>query len=183
MRRVFILVLAFFAALPSFAAQPAHPSRSRLAPCQVPGQGGEQVDALCGTYEVWENREARAGRKIGLRIVVLPARSANPLPDPVLDLAGGPGAADTPIAGSLADNSLLQERDLVFIDQRGTGEPDRLGCRLGGDDLQSRLGEMFPLDAVRRCRDELAKKYDLSLYTVNAAVDDFDEIVHWLGYS
>jgi pimeloyl-ACP methyl ester carboxylesterase len=42
---------------------------------------------------------------------------------------------------------------------------------------------MFPLDTVRRCRDELAKKYDLTRYTVSAAVDDFDEIVHWLGYS
>jgi len=140
------------------------------------------VDALCGTYEVWENREAKAGRKIGLKIVVLPARSANPLPDAVLDLAGGPGEADTPIAGTVADSPLLQERDLVFIDQRGTGEPDRLDCPLGGGDLQSRLGEMFPLDAVRRCRDELGKKYDLSLYTVDAAVDDFDEIVRWLGY-
>ena len=137
MRRVSILVLAFFAALPSFAAQSAHPSRSRLTLCKVPGQGGKQIDALCGTYEVWENRAARAGRKIGLRIVVLPARSASPLPDPVLNLAGGPGAAATPIAGSVANSPLLQERDLVFIDQRGTGEPDRLGCRLGGGDLQS----------------------------------------------
>jgi pimeloyl-ACP methyl ester carboxylesterase len=183
MRTVSVIALAFFVALPSFAAHSAHPSRSRLSPCKVPGKDDAQVDALCGTYEVWENREARAGRKIGLRIVVLPARSANPLPDPVLDLAGGPGAADTPVAGSVANLSLRQERDLVFIDQRGTGEPDRLSCRLGGDDLQSRLGDMFPLDAVRRCRDELAKKYDLTLYSVDAAVDDFDEIVHWLGYS
>jgi pimeloyl-ACP methyl ester carboxylesterase len=182
MRRVFILVLAFFAALPSFAAGPAHPSRSRLSPCKVPGKGGKPIDALCGTYAVWENREAKAGRKIGLKIVVLPARSPHPLPDPLLDLAGGPGADATSVAGYFAKNALLQERDLVFIDQRGTGEPDRLSCPLTGDDLQSRLGETYPLDAVRRCRDELGKKYDLTLYTVAAAVDDFDEIVRWLGY-
>ncbi len=183
MRFVSVLVLASLVALPSFAAEAAHPSRSRLAPCKVPGKEGKRVDALCGTYEVWENREAKAGRKIGLKVVVLPARASDPLPDPVLDLAGGPGEADTLSAGYLAGSPLLQERDLVFIDQRGSGEPDRLECRLAGDDLQSRLGETYPLDAVRRCRDELGKKYDLTLYTVAAAVDDFDEIVRWLGYT
>jgi pimeloyl-ACP methyl ester carboxylesterase len=164
--------------LPAFAA---HPSRSKLAPCKVP-RDDKQVDALCGTYSVWENRAAKAGRKIRLKIVVLPARSADPLPDPVLDLAGGPGEADTGGAGYRSENPLRQERDLVFIDQRGSGEPDQLTCRLGGDDLQSRLGETYPLDAVRRCRDELGKGYDLTRYTVADAVDDFDEIVRWLGY-
>ena len=39
---------------------------------------------------------------------------------------------------------MLQERDWVLIDQRGTGGPDRLGCRLDGDGLQGRLGETYP---------------------------------------
>jgi pimeloyl-ACP methyl ester carboxylesterase len=179
-----ILALASSLALPSFAAPPVHPSRSRLAPCKIPSSKGGEMDALCGTYEVWENREAKAGRKIGLKIVMLPALSADPLPDPVFDLAGGPGAVDTPSASYLGGHPLRQERDLVFIDQRGTGEPDRLACRLATQegDLQGRLGEMYPLDAVRRCRDELGKKYDLTRYTVDAAVDDFDEIRGWLGY-
>src|SRR6185369_9181811 len=170
-----VLALASCMSLPSFAA--------KLAPCKVPGKEKEPVAALCGTYEVWENREAKAGRKIRLKIVVLPALSADPLPDAIFDFAGGPGEADTTSAGSLATYPLRRERDLVFIDQRGTGEPDRLGCEHGGkDDLQSHLGEQFPLDAVRRCRDELGKKYDLTRYTVAAAVDDFDEIRAWLGY-
>jgi pimeloyl-ACP methyl ester carboxylesterase len=168
--------LASLVSLPSFAAL-----QDRLAPCKIPGKGGAQVDALCGTYEVWENREAKAGRKIGLKIVVLPALSPSPQPDPVFDLSGGPGEASTWSAGTMVKYPLRQERDLVFVDQRGTGGPDRLGCAPAGD-LQSRIGELFPLDALRRCRDELMKKYDLTRYSVAAAVDDFDEIRAWLGY-
>lgn len=183
-----VLAFASFVSLPSFAAQPAlkplHPSRAKLAPCKLPGKGGKPVDALCGTYEVWENREAKAGRKISLKVVVLPALSPAPRPDPVFALSGGPGAASTEIAGDSAEVPLRRERDLVLIDQRGTGGPDRLGCSLADrdEDLQSHLDEMFPLDAVRRCRDELGKKYDLTRYTVADAVDDFDEVRLWLGY-
>jgi pimeloyl-ACP methyl ester carboxylesterase len=181
-RLLSVLILASFVSLPSFAAQAAHPSRSKLSPCKVSGSKGKPADALCGIYQVWENREAKAGRKIGLKVVVFPARSSNPLPDPVFYLSGGPGAAATQGAGDYAEFRLRQARDLVLIDQRGTGEPDKLSCRLGGDDLEGQLGELYPLDAVRRCRDTLVKKYDLARYTVDAAVDDFDEVRGWLGY-
>lgn len=160
-----------------------HPSRTRLQPCKVPGRSGE-VAALCGTHEVWENRVAKSGRKIGLKVVVLPALSPNPKPDPVFFFAGGPGQAASLGAGFVAEDPLRQDRDLVFIDQRGTGEPNRLFCSLGGhdDDLQSYFLEMFPLDAIRKCREELEKKADLTLYTTDLAIDDFDEIRAWLGY-
>ena len=177
---VSISALVFLGALCSEAA---HPSRSRLTPCKMPGEGKAQLDAFCGTYQVWEDREAKAGRKLTLKVVVLPALSAEPLPDPVFFLSGGPGTAATEGARYWSSSSLRQERDFVFVDQRGTGEPDRLGCGSPADDLQSQLGDMFPLDAMRRCRDELAKKYDLTRYTVAAAVDDFDEVRGWLGYS
>jgi pimeloyl-ACP methyl ester carboxylesterase len=181
------LVLAAILTLPVIpaiagAAEAPHPSRSKLQPCQEPGL--QAKGALCGTYQVWENRAAKSGRKIGLKIVLLPALSSHPKPDPILFLAGGPGQAATSIAEFSAENPLRRDRDLVFIDQRGTGEPNRLGCELGGreDDLQSYLGEMFPVEAVRRCREQLAKVADLTLYTTDLAMDDFDEIRAWLGY-
>lgn len=165
------------------AKPPVHPSRAKLQPCKVPGDGKE-VEAFCGTYEVWENRAAKSGRKIGLKVVLVPALSPNPKPDPVFFFAGGPGQAASPLAGVLLDDELLKERDFVFIDQRGTGEPGRQFCSLGGhdDDLQSYFVEMFPVEAVRKCREELEKKADLTLYTTDLAIDDFDEIRAWLGY-
>ncbi len=180
LQRIFsLLALTSFVSLTCFAAQPAHPSRSKLQPCKVQRDGGE-VDALCGQYQVWENRQAKAGRKISLKIVVIPALGPNPKPDPIVVLGGGPGQAATVMTGI---PGLARDRDLLFVDQRGTGEPDQMQCLLGTPgDLQSFLEQLFPLDPVRRCREELGKKYDLTLYTTAAGADDLDEVRAWLGY-
>ena len=170
----------------ALAAKPSpHPSRTRLDSCAVAGDEDKKVEALCGTYEVWENRATRAGRRIGLRVVVLPALSAHPRPDPIFYFGGGPGEAIAGQAGYAAAEPERQERDLVFIDQRGTGEPNRLACDLGArpDDPQSYLGETFPVAAVARCREELSKQADLALYGTDTAMADIDEIRAWLGYA
>ena len=187
-RYALALALLFLPGLAAAASTPktqppVHPSRTKLQPCKIPGARGE-TDAFCGTYEVWENRAAKSGRKIGLKVVLIPSLSPNPEPDPIFFFAGGPGQAATPLAGNLTDEELRKHRDFVFIDQRGTGEPNGLFCHLGGhdDDLQSYFTEMFPLDAVRKCREDLERKADLTLYTTDLAVDDFDEIRAWLGY-
>ncbi len=168
--------------LPSFAAEPpAHPSRAKLQPCKAQRDGAE-VDALCGEYQVWEDRQAKAGRKITLKVLVLPALGPNPKWDPVVALGGGPGQAASALIGILSDKE-RQDRDFLFVDQRGTGEPDRLQCLLGRPgDFQSLFEQLFPVDAVRRCRDELSRKYDLTLYTTAAGADDLDEVRAWLGY-
>ncbi|HTG34496.1 MAG TPA: alpha/beta fold hydrolase [Thermoanaerobaculia bacterium] len=175
------------AALPAIAKPApkpaAHPLHAKLKPCQVPGEKGK-VAARCGLYEVWENRAAKSGRKIRLKVVLLPARSSTPKSDPVFIFGGGPGEAIAAEAGYFADHPLRRDRDLLFVDQRGTGEPDKLACELGGhqEDLQSYLGEMFPVAAVRECRERLAKTHDLTLYTTDMAIDDFDDARAWLGY-
>jgi pimeloyl-ACP methyl ester carboxylesterase len=152
-----------------------------LTPCKVPGEDKE-IDARCGVFEVWENRAARSGRKLHLQVVVLPALGPERKADPIIYLAGGPGEAVTAGAG-FYESDLRRERDLVFVDQRGTGEPDRLDCDLGKPgDLQSHLDGQFPLDAVRRCRAELEKKADLTLYSTAWGADDLDDARAWLGY-
>jgi pimeloyl-ACP methyl ester carboxylesterase len=176
-----ILALASLVSLPAFAAQPVHPSRSKLQPCKARRDGGE-VEALCGQYQVWENRAAKAGRKITLKVLVLPALGPNPKPDPIVALGGGPGQAASALTGMMS-TAARQDRDFLFVDQRGTGEPDRLQCLLGTPgDFQSLFNQLFPLDAVRRCREELGRKYDLTLYTTAAGADDLDEVRAWLGY-
>jgi pimeloyl-ACP methyl ester carboxylesterase len=176
-----VLALASLVSLPGFAAQATHPSRSKLKPCKV-GPAGSEIDALCGEHQVWENRAAKAGRKITLKVLVLPALGPTRKPDPIIAFGGGPGQAAGSLAGILGDEA-RQDRDLLFVDQRGTGEPDRLTCLLGTPgDFPSLFAQLFPLDAVHRCREELGKKYDLTLYTTAAAADDVDEVRAWLGY-
>ncbi|HEV7516294.1 MAG TPA: alpha/beta hydrolase, partial [Thermoanaerobaculia bacterium] len=133
----------------------------------------------CGTYEVFENREARSGRKIPLKIVVLPATGRDRAADPIFFLAGGPGQGETPEAPDLAQLPHTR-RDLVLVDTRGTGGSNPLSCRFWGDG--TRLGHIFPLEAAIACRDELRKKADLTRYTTAAAMDDLDEVRRYLGY-
>jgi pimeloyl-ACP methyl ester carboxylesterase len=176
-----ILILLAVLALPCAAAQSAETRPAApLTPCKVAGED-QEIDARCGVFEVWENRATRSGRKLHLKVVVLPALGPERKPDPIVYLAGGPGEGVTAGAG-FSDSDLRRERDLVFVDQRGTGMPDLLDCDLGRPgDLQSHL-EQFPLDAVRRCRAELETKADLTLYSTAWGADDLDDARAWLGY-
>src|SRR5688572_19962466 len=108
------LALASLLVLPGCAAPPAHPSRSKLQPCKA-RRGDVEVDAFCGAYQVWENRQAKAGRKITLKILVLPARGWNPQPDPIVPLGGGPGQAASDLTGILLAEA-IRDRDFLFVD-------------------------------------------------------------------
>ncbi len=179
-RGVIFLLAATALGAASRTAVPAVESKPH--PCRVPG-APEPV--LCASYPVWEDRERASGRRIGLHIVILPALGAKRAPDPVFILAGGPGAAATEMVPGFSRNRELRgRRDLVFIDQRGTGGSNPLDCDFYGDppDLRAVAGVSFPLDAIRRCRERLAQIADLGLYTTATGMDDLDEVRRWLGY-
>lgn len=148
-------------------------------PARIPGP------AKCGTYEVYENRAAKKGRKISLNILLLPATGDKREPDPVVYFAGGPGSAATEDAIGFAPEfaKIREHRDLLFVDQRGTGRSHPLNCVFfDPNDLQSYLGYFFPLEDVRKCRPQLEAKADLKLYTTDIAIDDMDEVRAALGY-
>lgn len=158
------------------------PARLALTPCQVPGVADK---VLCGTYEVFEDRVARKGRKITLKVVVFPATGPAREPDPFVYIPGGPGSSATEDAPGIAQvfASIRTRRDMVFIDQRGTGGSHPLDCKLFDPATpQSYLGYFFPLEDVRKCRQELEPKANLKLYTTPIAVDDLDEVREALGY-
>lgn len=155
---------------------------SLLKPCEIEGVEGKK---LCGTYEVFENRATKQGRKISLKIVVFVATGANPEPDPFVYIPGGPGSSATEDAPYLAKPfaKIREHRDLLFVDQRGTGGSNPLNCVLFNPaDLQSYLGYFFPLEDVRKCREQLESKSDLTLYTTTIGMDDLNEVRAALGY-
>jgi len=157
-------------------------ARLELTPCQVP-EVAEKV--LCGTYEVFEDRAARKGRKITLKILVFPATGPKHEPDPFVYIPGGPGSSATEDAPDIAQllAGIRAQRDLLFVDQRGTGGSHPLDCKLFNPaDPQSYLGYFLPLEDVRKCRQELEPKADLTLYTTPIAMDDLDEVRAALGY-
>ena len=162
-------------------ARAAGPHEVGPHPCRVPGY---DQDVLCATYPVWENRATRKGRKIGLNIVILPALGPDRQPDPVFELGGGPGQGITESAGGLARSSLRQKRDLVLVDQRGTGGSNPLDCTLYGNpvDFRRAARELFRPAEIQKCRAKLKKVADLTRYTTAAFADDLNEVRQWLGY-
>ena len=65
---------------------------------------------------MWEDRAARAGRKLALKVVVLPALRRQPAPDPLFFLAGGPGQGAAKMARNVRDlfRTLQTDRDIVL---------------------------------------------------------------------
>jgi len=161
-------------------------AQANLHSCKLPDIEGQ---GRCGKYEVYENRAAKIGRKIGLNIVVLPALDPKHRAEPVFWLHGGPGAASTDTVGAAAKGGFLEglrkRHDLVFVDQRGTGDSNGLKCDIGDDPnhLQVFFGEVFPSDAVAACRKKLEKIANLKLYSTTIAMDDLDEVRGALGYN
>ena len=100
----------------------------RLQPCK---HADGPTDGFCGTLDVFEDRDARSGRKIALKIIVFPALKRSAAKDPLFFLAGGPGqgAADIARMGRELLRRIGADRDLVFVDQRGTGKSNPLECK------------------------------------------------------
>ena len=155
----------------------------RVEPCFHEGLGEE---VLCGTYEVMENRQVRKGAKIRLNFIILPAWTETPAPDPVFIFSGGPGAGSAAWAVDYARRyeKLRWEREIVLVDQRGTGQSNPLPCRRLGDpdSAQTYLQDMFPEDYVKECRKELEKRANLRYYHTTMAMQDIDDLRAALGY-
>ena len=172
------------------------------APAPPPGEGGAgpadgtpqavegacpgslPAGARCGTVTVFEDRAAGAGKTIDLAYVVLPASAPEQAQaDPVFVLAGGPGQAATQIT-ALTQMSLRgvgDARDLVFVDQRGTGASNGLRC--GSTELSAMLEGPWAAgnaEIITDCASSLPA--DLAQYATPTAMDDLDDVRAALGY-
>jgi pimeloyl-ACP methyl ester carboxylesterase len=140
------------------------------------------TDALCGRLSVYENRQMGTGRRLSLNIVVLPAVGTAHA-DPLFFLAGGPGQGAAKLAPQLRPvfRPVQKGRDIVLVDQRGTGRSNPLECRSNQDSLRSLMEpEGAVAERLRRCL--AGYDADVRLYTTPIAMDDLDAVREWLGY-
>ncbi len=139
---------------------------------------------LCGLLTVWENTATRTGRQIELSIVVIPAATEKPPTDPVFVLEGGPGGAATKRAVSSIYSGPVRARDIVLVDQRGTGDSHQLQCDLGGAESMEpgKLPQMFPAEDVAACAEALSANADVFLYGSAEHADDLEAVRVALGY-
>ena len=154
-----------------------------LSACSIEGFGGGATDARCGTLAVPENPAEPAGKRIELSVAVIPAISRKAKSDPLFLIAGGPGQGTqegfVPLLGALS--GIRRERDLVLLDQRGTGKSNRMGCKLDEEDLdQPDLDAGRYRELAAECLKALPGRPEY--YTTSVAVRDLDAVRAALGY-
>lgn len=188
--RTVLLLICLAAAVPAGAlvgARECHAAPARqvvLSECELhQALDLTLIQAECGRLAVPENPAAPHGRQIQLRVAVVPAISTRKQPDPLFILAGGPGMAATSFYASIAPvfAPIHRDRDIVLVDQRGTGESNALDCESSEEDLY----QSAPADIVaeaRRCLKMLGAHADVRFYTTSLAVRDLDQVRAALGY-
>jgi pimeloyl-ACP methyl ester carboxylesterase len=156
----------------------------QLKPCRL--QGVEH-DAQCGTLRRPLDPAVPQGVQIDLHFAVLPALARNKKPDPVFFFAGGPGQSAMSLAGPVSRlvARLGNRRDVVLIDQRGTGKSAPLKCEEDRptQPLAESVDPARQLQRLQACRLALEKlpHGDLRQYTTTIAMQDADAVRQALG--
>jgi pimeloyl-ACP methyl ester carboxylesterase len=180
-----VMAVAGLMGFATAAAADIAPASIKLLPCRLEHPFRMlALTAECGTFTTPENPDDPGGRKIDLFVARVPAISFNQKPDPLFLIAGGPGTSAVDLYTSSAGpfDRVRRERDIILLDQRGTGRSHRLDCDYGNDNLFERVDDADVAEENRRCRDQLAKKADLRYYTTSIAVRDLDAVRAALGY-
>ncbi len=156
----------------------------RLEPCRIADADRlVSTAARCASFEVAENPDEPQGKRIRLAVAVVPAVATQARPDPLFLIAGGPGQGSiegyAPLLSAFA--GIRRERDLVLVDQRGTGGSNRLDCDMPEDALES--GEIPPAQLAALARECLVTLPGRPQhYTTSIAVRDLDAVRAALGY-
>lgn len=154
-----------------------------LSNCRISaGPSFPSLPARCGVFERPVNPDDPGSPLLELRVAVVPALDLEPQPDPVVPLAGGPGqgAVEFYAAWSWAFEELRRDRDIVLLDQRGTGESARMDCPV--DEKLVEGG--YSADDTRRYTTECLESlpYDPRWFTTSVAVRDLEALRQALGY-
>ena len=178
------MITAAAAALWAPTPVQAADQRHGLKPCRLLGV---DHDALCGVLKRPLDPAQPQGTQIDIHYAVLPAMARNRKPDPVFFFAGGPGQSAMELAGPVSRMlaRLSNRRDIVLVDQRGTGKSAPLLCEKikPTTALASAADPASQLARLQSCRQQLEKKPhgDLRHYTTWVAMQDADAVRLALG--
>lgn len=172
-------------ASPPVADAPARPlmlGQLAFQPCSLESPASrDSLEAQCTTFEVPEDRANPQGRRIALNIALLaPDKPEDVQPDPVFFLAGGPGqsAVESYPMVDAAFADVRKHRNVILVDQRGTGRSNLLSCEAPEEDD---AGVEAMQAGAAACAATLSKKADLRHYTTTDAVADLDAVRQAMG--
>jgi len=182
--RTILVVTVAIALLASYGTSGAQ--TLSLEDCRISaGPGHPSIKARCGTMLRPENPADPGSSEIEIRVAVVPALNLNPESDPIVPIAGGPGQGSVEFYSSYrgAFEPVRRNRDILLVDQRGTGESSRMDCPIDDDALLFE-GE-FTIDDtilfIGECLQSLP--HDPRYFTTSVAVTDLEAVRQALGYS
>lgn len=178
-----VLALCTLACSAHAAAPPATPAALTWQACRIEHVSKLiSIEAQCATLRVPEDETRPGGRQIELFIARIPAVSGRKALDPMLLIAGGPGMGASEMYPGVAQAfaRTRRERDIIVVDQRGTGRSNALRCDSDSAPDANADTAAF-LAETRRCFEALSASADLTRYTTSVAVRDLERVRVALG--
>ena len=179
-----VLVLSVIASANLLVASPGQAQTLELEPCRITaGPSYPSIKARCGTMLRPENPASPDSPDITLRIAVVPALNLNPESDVVVPIAGGPGQSTVQFYASYqnAFEPLRRNRDILLVDQRGTGESSMLDCDVDDELITGTFSAEVTRQVTADCLAQLP--HDPRFFTTSVAVTDLEAVRIALGYS
>ncbi len=184
MKKIALITAAVLAGLPA-AAQENGPAASLvLEDCRIrAAEGFPGIKARCGTFDRPENPADPGSPLLELHVAVVPALSLEPEADPFVPIAGGPGQSTVEFYASVANafEDVRRTRDIVLLDQRGTGKSAPLRCEVDESLIEGRYSREQTIEETESCLDSLP--HDPRYFTTSVAVQDLEALRAALGYS
>ena len=178
MRRYLIVVLLTICAQ-SFA----NAQELLLTDCRISaGPGTSSMKARCGTMTRPLDPSGAVSGEIELRVAVVPALNLTPEPDPLVPIAGGPGQGSVQFYSAYywAFEDVRRNRDILLIDQRGTGESATMDCEFDDSMIEGDYSTELTIEYTEACLAELP--HDPRFFTTSVAVTDIEAVREALGY-
>ena len=184
MNKLFLIAALVYLVLPITALALPDANQIEFSNCSLALPGTQlTAKARCGTLEVAENPAEPTGRRISLKVAVAPATGKTTEDDPVFFFAGGPGqaASETWVILQSVLNKIRKNRDIVMIDQRGTGGSNKLACESEGvEDLNQEIDWDLIRTQTESCLANIDG--DPRMYTTSIAMGDYNLVREAMGY-
>lgn len=160
-------------ALASTQAAFAKSELSSFEDCTIGNKAG-LIDAQCATFTVPLDHETPDGQSIELHVARLAAQTNKPKADAFTLIAGGPGQSATESFPSVAYafRHIQRDRDIILLDQRGTGSSHKLDCPSDEKEQSLVYDKTKTEAAAKRCRTAL--DVDPRFFTTSVAVKDLE---------